>query len=54
VNETGSPAYVADHPVAPIGAKICTRPGLLSNKPMSSVGAFPRKVTEVKALVRNA
>ena len=51
---TGTPLQVEPQPVAVYGRETEVRPLLLSKTAPPSVGAFPRKVTEVRALLANA
>jgi hypothetical protein len=51
---TGTPLQVEPQPVAVYGRETEVRAVLPSNTPVPAVGAFPKKVTEVRALVWNA
>jgi len=51
---TGTPLQVEPQPVAVTDRVTQARPLLPSNTSIPAVGAFPKKVTEVRALLRNA
>ena len=51
---TGTPLQVEPQPVAVKDRVTQARPLLPSNTSIPAVGAFPKKVTEVRALLRNA